>query len=116
MNATTYCIACHKTASTATQYNDATGRHTASEHKQTCDYCHSMTVAKPGAQNHFKYLDTSAVSGISGTPTDQFPSDTILFGSVVTGSKTYTPTTAGRGGCALSCHGQTHTTTGNIWN
>ena len=122
VNTTTYCIACHKTQTssggvvTNPEFNDLTGRHTASEHKQTCDYCHSMTVAKPGAQNHFKYLDTSAVSGISGTPADQLPSDTILFGSVVTGSKTYTPTTAGRGGCALACHGKTHTTSGNIWN
>jgi len=116
VNATTYCIACHKTASTATQYNDATGRHSASEHKQTCDYCHDMSVAtnnKTGVVNHFKYLDTSVVR----VSPDQLSSDTIVFGSVVTGAKTYTPTgTLGRGGCALSCHGQTHTTSGNVWN
>jgi len=48
---------------------------------------------------------------------DQLSSDTIVFGSVVTGAKTYTPTgTLGRGGCALSCHGETHTTSGNVWN
>ena len=119
VNTTTYCTACHKAVSTntATQYNDAIGRHTSpGEHKTTCDTCHSMTVAKPGAQNHFKYLDTTAVSGISGTPTDQLPSDTILFGSAVTGSKLYTPTTPGKGGCALTCHSQNHTTTGNVWN
>ena len=118
VNATTYCIACHVVG--ASQYNAPTGRHTASEHKQTCDYCHSMTVALPGAQNHFKYLDTSVVSGVSGTPSDQYPSDTIVFGSVPTGAKTYTVTgtglAQGKGGCALSCHGQTHTTSGNHWN
>ncbi len=122
VNATTYCIACHKVQTssggvvTNPEYNDATGRHTMSEHRQTCDYCHSMTVAKPGAQNHFKYLDTTSVSGVSGTPSDQYPSDTILFGSSVTGNKTYTVTssTQGKGNCALICHGQTHTT--NTWN
>ena len=114
VNATTYCIACHKVASTATQYNDATGRHNnPGAHNQTCDYCHDMTQAKPGAQDHFKYLDTSAVRI---TP-DQLSSDTILFGSSVTGAKTYTPTgTLGRGGCALTCHGQSHSTSGNVWN
>jgi len=120
VNTTTYCIACHKTASTATEFNDATGRHNSSEHRQTCDYCHSMTVSLPGAQNHFKYLDTQTVSGVSGTPSDQYPSDTILFGSVPTGAKTYTVTgtgnAQGKGGCALSCHGQTHSTSGNHWN
>jgi predicted CxxxxCH...CXXCH cytochrome family protein len=118
VNTTTYCIACHVAGSA--QYNAPTGRHTSSEHRQTCDYCHSMTVALPGAQNHFKYLDTTTVSGVSGTPADQYPSDTILFGSVPTGAKTYTVTgtgnAQGKGGCALSCHGQTHTTTGNHWN
>jgi predicted CxxxxCH...CXXCH cytochrome family protein len=123
VNATTYCIACHKITSTATQYNDATGRHNSpNNHNQTCDYCHDMTQAKPGAQNHFKYLDTTAVSGApTGTPSDQFPSDTVKFGggaTPATGALTYTvtATTQGRGGCALSCHGQTHTTTGNTWN
>jgi len=113
-NATTYCIACHKVASTATQYNDATGRHNnPGAHNTTCDYCHDMTQAKQGAQDHFKYLDTSAVRI---TP-DQLSSDTILFGSSVTGAKTYTPTgTLGRGGCALTCHGQGHSTSGNVWN
>jgi len=114
-NATTYCIACHKVTSTAssTQYNDATGRHNESRHKYTCDYCHDMNQARPGAQNHFKYLDTQAVRV---TP-DQLSSETILFGSSVTGARTYTTTgTIGRGGCALSCHGDTHTTSGNVWN
>ncbi|GLH74505.1 hypothetical protein GETHLI_30070 [Geothrix limicola] len=116
-NATTYCNACHVVG--AAQYNAPTGRHNnPTEHKQTCDYCHDMTQAKPGAQNHFKYLDTTAVSGVSGTPSDQYPSDTILFGPNVTGARTYTVTssTQGRGGCALTCHSQTHTTSGNTWN
>lgn len=113
VNATTYCLSCHKTASTATQYNDATGRHSESRHNQTCDYCHSMTQAKPGAQNHFKYLNTTAVR----VSPDQLSSDTILFGATVTGAKTYTVNaTIGRGGCALSCHGESHTTSNNVWN
>ena len=116
VNATTYCTACHVVG--AAEYNAPTGRHTMSEHKQTCDYCHSMTQAKPGAQNHFKYLDTTTVSGVSGTPSDQYPSDTILFGSSVTGAKTYTVTasTQGRGGCTLTCHSQNHTSSNNTWN
>jgi predicted CxxxxCH...CXXCH cytochrome family protein len=118
-NATTYCIACHVATSAGTQYNDAAGRHVdPGEHKQTCDNCHDMTQAKAGAQNHFKYLDTTVVSGVSGTPSDQYPSDTILFGSTVTGARTYTvtATTQGKGGCALTCHGETHTTSNNKWN
>ena len=126
VNANTWCLSCHKAVSTtsSTQYNDATGRHTSpSDHNQTCDHCHDMTQAKPGAQNHFKYLDTTAVSGIGTAFTDQYPSDTIKFGQTgvttpASGALTYTvtSTTQGRGGCALSCHGQTHTTTGNTWN
>jgi predicted CxxxxCH...CXXCH cytochrome family protein len=117
VNATTYCIACHKVASTATQYNDATGRHNSpGAHNTTCDYCHNMTQAKPGAQDHFKYLDTSAVR----IAPDQLSSDTIKFGGgaqPATGTLTYTVTaTLGRGGCALTCHGEGHTTSGNVWN
>lgn len=117
VNATTYCNACHVV--NAAEYNAPTGRHSSpGEHQQTCDTCHSMTQAKPGAQNHFKYLDTTVVSGVSGTPSDQYPSDTVLFGASVTGSKTYTvtSTTQGNGGCALTCHQETHTTGGNKWN
>jgi predicted CxxxxCH...CXXCH cytochrome family protein len=124
VNATSYCTACHVVG--AAEYNAPTGRHTMSEHRQTCDYCHNMvsghlnntgrTVNTVG--NHFKYLDTTAVSGVSGTNTDQYPSDTIVFGSVPTGAKTYTVTTAteGKGGCALTCHGQSHTASNNKWN
>lgn len=124
VNATTYCIACHKITSTATQYNDAIGRHNKpTDHNQSCDHCHNMSVTnvKPGAVNHFKYLDTTVVSGVSGTPNDQYPSDTIVFGGGVTpatGAMTYTvtsPRSQGDGGCALSCHSQTHTTTNHYW-
>lgn len=127
VNATTYCIACHKVASTATQYNDATGRHNnPGAHNQTCDYCHDMTQAKTGVQNHFKYLDTTAVSGVSGTPSDQYPSDTVKFGggaTPATGALTYTVSgtfngvtlSQGNGGCALSCHGTPHTNDQNYW-
>jgi len=119
-NATTYCIACHKVTATAssTQYNDATGRHqSVGAHNTTCDYCHDMTQNKTGAINHWKYLDTSAVR----LSPDQLSSDTIKFGGgaqPATGNPpTYTVTaTIGRGGCALSCHGTTHTTSGNTWN
>jgi len=119
-NATTYCIACHKVtaAASSTQYNDATGRHqSVGAHNTTCDYCHDMTQNKTGAINHWKYLDTSAVR----LSPDQLSSDTIKFGGgaqPATGNPpTYTVTaTIGRGGCALSCHGTTHTTSGNTWN
>lgn len=118
------CTACHQVrtgATTSPQYNDATGRHASpSDHNTACSTCHNMTLATPGAQNHFKYLDTTAVSGAAtGSPADQMPSDTIAFDpAVVTGSRTYTvtATTQGRGGCALTCHGETHTTTNNTWN
>ena len=120
VNATTYCLACHKITSTATQYNDATGRHNnPTKHNDTCDHCHdfsTVTNNRPGVVNHFKYLDTTAVRNT----TDQLSSDTIKFGGGVTpatGLLTYTVNaTQGRGGCALSCHGTTHTTTGNVWN
>jgi predicted CxxxxCH...CXXCH cytochrome family protein len=126
-NATTYCIACHTV--NAAEYNAPTGRHNnPNAHNQTCDYCHDMTQAKPGAQNHFKYLDTTAVSGVSGTPSDQFPSDTVKFNGSVTANQvgqgpSYTVSgtgtangNQGRGGCALTCHGQDHSTTNNYWN
>lgn len=116
-NATTYCTSCHTVG--AAQYNAPTGRHSdPGEHRQTCDTCHDMTQAKPGAQNHFKYLDTQAVSGVSGTPSDQYPSDTIAFNASVTGSRLYvvTSTTQGQGGCTLVCHTQNHTATNNKWN
>jgi hypothetical protein len=75
-----------------------------------------MTQAKQGAINHFKYLDTSAVR----VSPDQLSSDTIKFGGgsqPATGALTYTVNaTIGRGGCALSCHGKTHTTSSFVWN
>ncbi|MBK9797605.1 MAG: CxxxxCH/CxxCH domain-containing protein [Holophagaceae bacterium] len=119
-NATTYCLSCHKIASTATQYNDATGRHNnPNDHNQTCNYCHDMNPAtnnKSGVVNHFKYLNTTAVR----VSPDQLSSDTIKFGGgsqPATGALTYTVNaTIGRGGCALSCHGTTHTTNNNTWN
>jgi predicted CxxxxCH...CXXCH cytochrome family protein len=119
-NATTYCLSCHKITSTATQYNDATGRHNnPGDHNQTCDHCHDMSATtnnRTGVVNHFKYLGTTAVRNA----TDQLSSDTIKFGGGVTpatGALTYTVNaTQGRGGCALACHGETHTTTGNLWN
>lgn len=121
-NATTYCLACHKVASTPTQYNDATGRHAnPGEHQVACSYCHDMTQAKPGAQNHFKYLDSQAVSGVSGSPADQYPSDTIKFDATKvfpngTGPS-YTPSPQGAGYCTLTCHsgGEQHDS-GRHWN
>lgn len=113
-NATTYCLNCHKVASTATQYNDATGRHSSpSNHRQACDYCHDMTQSKPGAQNHFKYLNTTAVR----QSPDQLSSDTILLSPAqMTGARTYTTTaTIGQGYCTMSCHGENHDS-GRRWN
>ncbi|MCX6546932.1 MAG: CxxxxCH/CxxCH domain-containing protein, partial [Acidobacteria bacterium] len=135
VNANTWCLNCHKatntTAAAATQYNDAYGRHgLPTDHKATCDHCHDMNAAtnnKTGVINHFKYLDTTVVSGVSGTPSDQYPSETIKFGTTVatpaTGALTYTVTgssggitfTQGSGGCALSCHNLTHTPNPNYW-
>ena len=126
VNANTWCITCHKVQTsinnvvTNPQYNDATGRHNnPNAHNQTCDHCHDMSTAtnnRTGVVNHFRYLDTTAVR----TATDQLSSDTVKFGggtTPATGALTYTLTaTQGRGGCALSCHGQSHTTSGNIWN
>ncbi len=125
VNADTYCIACHKAISTAnsTQYNDATGRHVSpGNHTQTCDHCHDMSTStnnRTGVVNHFKYLDTTAVR----TVTDQLSSDTIKFGGGATpasGAMIYTVrATQGQGGCALSCHSQTHdypTNTKYTWN
>jgi len=116
VNATTYCNACHVVD--AAQYNAPTGRHgNPGEHKQTCDYCHDMTQANAGSQNHFKYLDTPTVSGVSGNPADQYPSDTIAFGANVTGNPTYTVTssTQGKGGCALTCHSEGHSASDKKW-
>ncbi len=125
VNADTYCITCHVVGTGTNQYNEATGRHRSPTKHQTdggavtCNHCHDLAVAtnnKPGVVNHFKYLDTTAV----WTAGDQLPSDTVVFGggaTPATGAKTYTVnTTRGQGGCALSCHGQSHTTSGNIWN
>jgi predicted CxxxxCH...CXXCH cytochrome family protein len=118
------CTSCHQVrtgSTTSPQYNDATGRHSnPSNHNTACSTCHNMALTAAGAKNHFKYLDTQAVSGaVTGTPADQFPSDTIAFDpAVVTGARTYTVTAAtqGKGGCALTCHGQDHSTSGNTWN
>ncbi|NTW87221.1 MAG: hypothetical protein HGB30_13780, partial [Holophagaceae bacterium] len=123
VNANTWCITCHKITSSATQWNDATGRHNnPGDHNQTCDHCHDMSTStnnRTGVVNHFKYLDTTAVR----TATDQLSSDTIKFGggsSPATGALTYTVTaTQGRGGCALTCHSKLHnypTSTKYTWN
>ncbi|HJW73383.1 MAG TPA: CxxxxCH/CxxCH domain-containing protein [Geothrix sp.] len=109
-NATTYCIACHVVTSAGTQYNDATGRHVnPSQHNVVCSYCHDMTQATSGAQNHFKYLDTSVVSGVSGSPSDQFPSTTIKFDPANvfpngTGPSYTASPAQGQGYCTLTCH------------
>jgi predicted CxxxxCH...CXXCH cytochrome family protein len=111
VDAAASCLNCH--ANGAAQYNAPTGRHTdPNEHAAaTCDFCHDMTVAAMGAQNHYKYLDTTP----TWTAGDQLPSDTIHFGSAVTGSPTYVVmTTQGRGGCSLTCH-EPHTSTKNRW-
>jgi predicted CxxxxCH...CXXCH cytochrome family protein len=121
---TATCTSCHQVrtgSTTSPQYNDATGRHSnPGEHNVACSTCHSMALTTAGAKNHFKYLNTQVVSGaVTGSPTDQFPSDTIVFDpTAVTGARLYTvtATTQGKGGCALSCHGQDHSTTGNTWN
>jgi predicted CxxxxCH...CXXCH cytochrome family protein len=122
VNGSTYCMSCHKVAAAASQYNDATGRHAnPGQHNVACSTCHDMTQAKPGAQNHFKYLHTTAVSGVSGTPADQYPSDTIRFDTSIVFSNgtgpSYTASPQGQGYCTLTCHsgGEQHDS-GRHWN
>ncbi|HJW44132.1 MAG TPA: hypothetical protein VJ463_06730 [Geothrix sp.] len=104
----TYCRACHKTANTATQYNDATGTHTdnSTHSNAACNVCHDMTTANTsqGAVNHWKYLNTTAVI----VAPDQLSSQTIKFigGTITDAGATYTPsgTTIGNGNCTVNCH------------
>jgi predicted CxxxxCH...CXXCH cytochrome family protein len=110
------CMSCHELSDA--QYDAPTGRHLDPEEHQSvrCEVCHDMHQAKPGAENHFKYLDTPEVSGASiGTPVDQYPSDTMSFGVEVTGDRTYTVTEPGNGRCSLICHEQVHTPDKRIW-
>jgi predicted CxxxxCH...CXXCH cytochrome family protein len=125
LNTSTQCTACHAVAASAaaiTQYNDAFGRHSMGTHDATvaansiaCTTCHNMASgSSPAATNHFKYLNTAAVDGVSGTPSDQLTSGTISFDPIiVTAASPYTVTTAGtgqgNGGCALTCHTHIHT-------
>ena len=133
LNSAVQCSACHATNGTPTatsQYNDAIGRHAWGTHASAaaldCTICHDMSSANssPGAVNHFKYLNTHEVSGVAtGTPADQMPSGTIKFKLnnatyPITGAATYTISATrpeGDGGCALSCHGETHNATDNHW-
>jgi predicted CxxxxCH...CXXCH cytochrome family protein len=125
IDSTSQCTACHNVATTAgaaTQYNDAFGRHSLGTHNSLtgsngilCTTCHNMVSgSSTGATNHFKYLDTTAVDGTSGAPSDQMPSGTIVFDpAIVTVTSPYTVTAAGttqgNGGCALTCHTHLHT-------
>ncbi len=125
INTNTQCTVCHAVAASAaaiTQWNDAFGRHSMGAHDATnaansiaCTTCHNMTSGtSPGATNHFKYMNTTAVDGVSGTPSDQLSSGTLSFDpAIVTGTSPYTVTTAGtgqgNGGCAITCHTHIHT-------
>jgi predicted CxxxxCH...CXXCH cytochrome family protein len=117
-NATTYCVLCHVV--NAAEFNAPIGRHNnPTAHKDTCDHCHDMSTTtnnQTGVVNHFKYLDTTVVR----VSPDQLSSDTIKFGggtTPATGAMTYTVNaTIGTGGCALTCHGKSHTASGNKWN
>ena len=126
INSATQCTLCHNVATTsvtATQYNDAFGRHSGGTHNAlttagvACTTCHNMANNSPGALAHFKYLNTVAVDALSGGPADQLPSGTIVFDASVTGAKTYTTNagTQGNGGCALTCHTHIHTANVNMW-
>ncbi|HJU84342.1 MAG TPA: CxxxxCH/CxxCH domain-containing protein [Holophagaceae bacterium] len=122
------CQACHQVRSTTTaqpQYNDAVGRHAdPSDHVIDCTYCHDMANGSPGALAHWKYLQTPAVDGTSGSPADQLPSGTISFtkgvgAGVITnvGTPAYDVTNypQGHGGCALTCHTEQHTASDKQW-
>jgi predicted CxxxxCH...CXXCH cytochrome family protein len=127
INSATQCTLCHNVATTsltATQYNDAFGRHSQGTHNAltasgvACTTCHNMANATPGALAHFKYLNTVAVDLVSGGPSDQKASDTIVFDPLLaSGARTYTTNagTQGNGGCALTCHTHIHTATVNMW-
>jgi hypothetical protein len=106
-NGNTECRACHKVASTATQYNDATGTHTqnGTHSGAACNVCHDMTTANTsqGVTNHWKYLDTTAVI----VSPDQLSSQTIKFigGSITDAGGSYTASgTIGNGNCTVNCH------------
>jgi predicted CxxxxCH...CXXCH cytochrome family protein len=127
------CSLCHAVngGTAPAQFNDAVGRHAWGTHAAAaaadCTICHDMSAANThsGAVNHFKYLDTPAVSGVAtGSPADQMPSGTIHFKLnhptyPITGNATYTISAAtpeGDGGCALSCHNQNHDPSVNHWS
>ena len=108
-----YCRSCHKENKTKTQYNDADGTHleNGTHSGASCSVCHLMTNGTNGANNHWKYLDTTPVYA---TP-DQLSSDTIHFDGTTATGGTYTPkTTLGSGNCTVQCHGQGHN--GNSWS
>jgi predicted CxxxxCH...CXXCH cytochrome family protein len=113
-----YCRSCHKEAKTKTQYNDASGTHleNGTHSGASCSVCHVMTNGTNGANNHWKYLDNTAVYA---TP-DQLSSDTIKFiGGTITDTTTgYTPSsTPGKGNCTVNCHsGEGKNHNGNSWS
>ncbi len=91
------CAQCHTQGTT--QYNSQnSGEH--NKHRNFgCTECHNMSLATPGAQNHFSFLSTPAMEGPAR---DTFQNST---GSVV-----YTPSTStpGSGNCSGSCHNKNH--------
>ncbi|MDH3237340.1 MAG: hypothetical protein OEM47_02235 [Deltaproteobacteria bacterium] len=88
------CAQCHRRSSDSDQWNSQfSGEH--NKHRPYgCTECHDMTLATPGAQNHFAYLGTTTMEGPAS---DTFRNST---GSVV-----YTPAT---GRCSGSCHSKNH--------
>jgi len=97
----TGCRACHArgTSSGAPEANSYFsghhGTHLGGEVNAKCTDCHAMANGTPGALNHFKRLDTSAMEGPA--------SDTIQY----LGSRSVYNATNRT--CTLTCHGDTHT-------
>lgn len=105
LNSATQCASCHTIGTTQYNSQNQVSGHHAKHAPYACTDCHAMTKgANTGATNHFAFLGTQAMEGPAST--------TIQFGSAVTGSRLYDPATRG---CALVCHGETHTTSNNRW-
>jgi len=97
INVNTACTICHSQGTA--QFNSYnSGEHSLHVSLAQCTECHDMTLATAGAQNHFRFLSTSAMEGPAK---DTFRN--------TTGSVVYTPgATAGAGTCTGTCHGKSH--------
>jgi predicted CxxxxCH...CXXCH cytochrome family protein len=96
LDSSTACGFCHQTNGAAA--NSPTGMHSYGMGGAGCLSCHSMTQSPSVTVNHWKYLDTPAIS----TSPDEVSGSTIFFPGGGSYSASSTP---GIGTCAVSCHG-----------